>query len=101
MVKLVDALDSKSSGPCARESSNLSSGITDHAGLAVLASPFFLGSDSDCTRKRKSPFEEGVFHPACFSCVPIRSDFNRDAASMVFASIILPSLTMANNLSCE
>ena len=42
MVKLVDALDSKSSGPCDRASSSLASGTSKFKGLShIRDSPFF------------------------------------------------------------
>ena len=45
VVKLVDALDSKSSGPCVRASSILASGTIKNKGFARLAGPFSSGSD--------------------------------------------------------
>ncbi len=49
-MKLVDARDSKSRGPCAHESSILSSGTSKIKGLTDLVNPFFGAEIRDCNR---------------------------------------------------
>ena len=48
MVKLVDAVDSKSTGPRALASSILASGTIDNKGLAIIGNPFLFGQEEDC-----------------------------------------------------
>ena len=50
VVKLVDALDSKSSGSCIHAGSIPAPGTNNIKGLAVLAIPFFGAEIMDCAR---------------------------------------------------
>ena len=50
VVKLVDALDSKSSGSCIHVGSIPTSGTNDIKGLTISVNPFFGAKIMDCTR---------------------------------------------------